>query len=117
MKLKYIKTETIIYFETKEKRKYRINLSQKNKTWEVCQINGIWLNAQNQKEWDKAMKLKYVKTVATTYFDSEKGKKYRVNLSQKDKKWEVCQINGTWLQAQNQKELEQAYLNFICAEG
>jgi hypothetical protein len=62
------------------------------------------------------MKLKYVKTVTTTYFETEKGKKYRVNLSQKDKKWEVCQISGTWLNAQNQKELDQAYLDFICDE-
>jgi hypothetical protein len=62
------------------------------------------------------MKLKYVRTVTTTYFETEKGIKYRVNLSQKDKKWEVCHIKGTWLQAQNQKELDKAYLNFICAE-
>jgi hypothetical protein len=62
------------------------------------------------------VKLKYKETKTTTYFVDENKRKYRVNLGQKHKKWEVCQISGTWLQAQNQEELDRAYLNFICEE-
>jgi hypothetical protein len=60
------------------------------------------------------MKLKYIKTETSTYFENEEKRKYRINLSEKDRIWEVCQITGTWLRAQNQKELNQAYINFIC---
>ena len=68
------------------------------------------------------MQLKYIKTEKVAYFKNEEKRKYRVNLRQKDKTWEVCKRDGTWLKAQNQKELEQAYfdytyLKFICAKA